>query len=134
MSKTPLVRLEPARVARDAESRCVVGLIGTGIATSASPALHERAADRLGLRYLYRLIDLVELGLEPDAVGALLVEARRMGFTGLNTSPTRASSSSSRISTTCRRRRRCSTPSIPSSSPTGGRSGTTRISTGSGRA
>ena len=36
----------------------LVGLIGSGIGPSLSPALHEREADRQGLRYLYRLIDI----------------------------------------------------------------------------
>ena len=64
--------------------RCVVGLIGAGIGASLSPALHEREADRLGLRYLYRLIDIRELGLTPDAVGDLVRQAGRLGFSGLN--------------------------------------------------
>ena len=42
--------------------RYVVGLIGTGIRASLSPALHEREADALGLRYAYQLIDLDVLG------------------------------------------------------------------------
>jgi shikimate dehydrogenase len=64
--------------------RCLVGLIGAGIATSMSPALHEREADRQGLRYLYELIDLAVLGLPPGDVGDLLTAARRLGFRGLN--------------------------------------------------
>src|SRR5215471_13995185 len=66
------------------EDRHLVGLIGAGIATSLSPALHEREADHHGLRYLYQLIDLDHLGLGPDAVGPLLAGARRLGFRGLN--------------------------------------------------
>jgi shikimate dehydrogenase len=62
----------------------LVGLVGAGIATSVSPALHERAADRLGLRYLYRLVDLDRLALGPDALDGLLVAARQLGFRGLN--------------------------------------------------
>jgi quinate/shikimate dehydrogenase (NAD+) len=64
--------------------RWLVGLVGAGIATSMSPALHEREADRQGLRYLYRLIDLDVLGLDPGDVGELLTAARRLGFRGLN--------------------------------------------------
>jgi quinate/shikimate dehydrogenase (NAD+) len=63
------------------EDRYLVGLVGTGIATSLSPALHEREADRLGLRYLYQLIDVAS---GPDGVGAVLAAARRLGFRGLN--------------------------------------------------
>jgi shikimate dehydrogenase len=67
-----------------ASGRCVVGLIGAGIGPSLSPPLHEREADRLGLRYVYQLIDLDHLGLGAEAVGHLLSEAQRMGFRGLN--------------------------------------------------
>ena len=64
--------------------RCLVGLLGSGIATSMSPALHEREADRQGVRYLYELIDLDLLGLAAGDVGNLLDAARRLGFRGLN--------------------------------------------------
>jgi shikimate dehydrogenase len=62
----------------------LVGLIGADIGPSLSPALHEREADELGLRLLYRLIDLRELGLPASAVGSLLTAARRLGFDGVN--------------------------------------------------
>ncbi|MCQ4211200.1 shikimate dehydrogenase [Streptomyces longispororuber] len=62
----------------------LVGLIGAGIGPSLSPALHQREADRQGLRYLYRLLDLDTLGERPEAVGALLRAARATGFDGLN--------------------------------------------------
>ncbi|MFE2051713.1 shikimate dehydrogenase [Streptomyces sp. NPDC059459] len=62
----------------------LVGLIGSGIGPSLSPALHEREADRQGLRYLYRLIDIDALGVPPEAVGDLLRAARDLGFDGLN--------------------------------------------------
>jgi shikimate dehydrogenase len=62
----------------------LVGLIGCGIGPSLSPALHQREADRQGLRYLYRLIDLDALGAPPEAVGDLVRAARDLGFDGLN--------------------------------------------------
>ncbi|MFJ1608929.1 shikimate dehydrogenase [Streptomyces sp. NPDC088253] len=62
----------------------LVGLIGSGIGPSLSPALHEREADRQGLRYLYRLIDIDVLGVGPAAVGDLVRAARDLGFDGLN--------------------------------------------------
>jgi shikimate dehydrogenase len=62
----------------------MVGLIGSSVGTSLSPPLHEREADELGLRYLYQLIDIDELGLTADAVGDLVAQAERMGFAGLN--------------------------------------------------
>ncbi|MFI5674013.1 shikimate dehydrogenase [Streptomyces cellulosae] len=62
----------------------LVGLIGSGIGPSLSPALHEREGDRQGLRYLYRLLDIDTLGVRPEAVGDLLRTARDLGFDGLN--------------------------------------------------
>ncbi|MGW3306722.1 shikimate dehydrogenase [Streptomyces sp. NPDC001073] len=62
----------------------LVGLIGSGIGPSLSPALHEREADRQGLRYVYRLIDIDVLGAGPEAVGELVRAARDLGFDGLN--------------------------------------------------
>ena len=61
--------------------RCLVGLIGTGIGSSVSPALHEREADELGLRFLYRLLDLAELR---RPAGDVLAAARLAGYDGLN--------------------------------------------------
>ncbi len=62
----------------------LVGLVGTGIGPSLSPALHEREADRLGLRYLYRRLDLGELGLAPEQTGDVIAAARLAGYDGLN--------------------------------------------------
>ncbi|WP_328773982.1 shikimate dehydrogenase [Streptomyces sp. NBC_00286] len=62
----------------------LVGLIGSGIGPSLSPALHEREADRQGLRYLYRIIDIDDLGVPAEAVGDLVRAARDLGFDGLN--------------------------------------------------
>lgn len=59
----------------------LIGLVGTGIGPSASPALHEREADELGLRYLYRLLDLDVLR---RPVADVLAAARLAGFDGLN--------------------------------------------------
>ncbi|MFJ9870906.1 shikimate dehydrogenase [Streptomyces sp. NPDC101165] len=67
-----------------AKDAYLVGLIGSGIGPSLSPALHEREADRQGLRYLYRLIDIDSLGVPPGAVGELVRAARDLGFDGLN--------------------------------------------------
>ncbi|MGW3958979.1 shikimate dehydrogenase [Amycolatopsis sp. NPDC005003] len=59
----------------------LIGLVGTGIGPSASPALHEREADELGLRYVYRLLDLDVLR---RPVADVLAAARLAGFDGLN--------------------------------------------------
>jgi shikimate dehydrogenase len=64
--------------------RYVIGLVGAGIGTSLSPALHEREADELGLRCVYQIIDLDQLSLGADDVGDLVVQARTLGFRGLN--------------------------------------------------
>jgi len=62
----------------------LVGLIGSGIAASRTPPMHEAAADAAGIRYLYRKIDLTELKLGAEALPELLTAAMRMGFDGLN--------------------------------------------------
>ncbi|MFI9454256.1 shikimate dehydrogenase [Amycolatopsis sp. NPDC052450] len=59
----------------------LIGLAGTGIGPSLSPALHEREADELGLRYLYRRLDLDVLRMP---IGEVLAAARTAGFDGLN--------------------------------------------------
>ncbi|OEV03544.1 shikimate dehydrogenase [Streptomyces nanshensis] len=68
----------------------LVGLLGAGIGPSLSPALHEREAERLGLRYVYRLIDLDAPGAAggqgavEERSAQLLGAARDVGFDGLN--------------------------------------------------
>ena len=62
----------------------LVGLVGAGIGTSLSPALHEREADALGIRYFYRILDLDRLGVAPSAVGALVAATKQAGYDGLN--------------------------------------------------
>jgi shikimate dehydrogenase len=62
----------------------LVGLVGSGIGPSLSPALHEREADELGIRYLYRRFDLDELRLPATAIGDVLAAARLAGYDGLN--------------------------------------------------
>ena len=65
-------------------STFLCGLIGAGIQLSRSPALHEREADEQGLRYIYKLIDLDQLGVGVEALPELVGAAKRMGFAGLN--------------------------------------------------
>jgi quinate/shikimate dehydrogenase (NAD+) len=62
----------------------LVGLIGAGIQSSLSPAMHEREGAAQGLRYSYRLIDLDLLGLTAAALPDLLASAEREGLAGLN--------------------------------------------------
>ena len=65
-------------------SSYLIGLIGAGIQQSLTPAMHEREGREMGLNYMYRLIDLDQLKLGPDALPELLTAAERMGFAGLN--------------------------------------------------
>ncbi|HET8879476.1 MAG TPA: shikimate dehydrogenase [Arthrobacter sp.] len=62
----------------------LVGLVGDGVTPSLTPPMHEREGDVQGLRYLYRPVDLTDLGLPGAAVGDLLTSAHRLGFNGLN--------------------------------------------------
>ncbi|UKA66783.1 shikimate dehydrogenase [Arthrobacter sp. FW306-05-C] len=62
----------------------LVGLVGDGVMPSLTPPMHEREGDVQGLRYLYRPIDLLELGLTGESVGDILNCARNLGFNGLN--------------------------------------------------
>jgi shikimate dehydrogenase len=63
---------------------CLLGLIGSAIQASKSPSLHETEAAAQGIRCKYELIDLDERNVSMDCLPALLSEAERQGFTGLN--------------------------------------------------
>jgi len=62
--------------------RFLTGLIGAPIAQSASPAMHERAADALDVRCHYHLIEVA--GADESALRALLDGVRILGFAGVN--------------------------------------------------
>lgn len=62
--------------------RLLTGLLGAPIAHSASPAMHERAADALGVRCHYHLIEIANAGR--DELRAILDGIRRLGFAGIN--------------------------------------------------
>lgn len=62
----------------------LVGLIGQDIQGSRSPEMHMQEGEAQGLRHVYRLIDLTQLGLGVEALPDLLTAAERTGFTGLN--------------------------------------------------
>ena len=62
----------------------LVGLIGEGITTSLTPPMHEAEAQALGIRYVYRTLDLRALGELAEGVGELVAQARRLGFDALN--------------------------------------------------
>jgi len=61
--------------------RVLTGLLGAPIAQSAAPAMHERAADALGLRCHYQLIEIPDAG---EQLKAVLEGVRRLGFAGIN--------------------------------------------------
>nr|WP_283808660.1 shikimate dehydrogenase [Variibacter gotjawalensis] len=62
----------------------LVGLIGSGIQASLTPAMHEQEGRAQGLDYSYGLIDLDVLGVGIEALPELLQQAERGGFRGLN--------------------------------------------------
>jgi shikimate dehydrogenase len=62
--------------------RFLTGLLGAPIAQSAAPAMHERAAEALGFRCHYQLIEVAGAGREELKV--LLEGVRRLGFAGIN--------------------------------------------------
>ena len=66
------------------QSAYLIGLIGSGIQASLTPAMHMQEAEASGLRLLYRLIDLTALELSVESLPDLLTAAERMGFNGLN--------------------------------------------------
>jgi shikimate dehydrogenase len=60
----------------------LTGLLGAPIARSASPAMHERAAEALDLRCHYQLIEVAGAGREQ--LKLLLEGVRWLGFAGIN--------------------------------------------------
>lgn len=79
VSGSPIRHIDPS-----AWPSILVGLIGTGIQASRTPRMHEREGAAQRLRYIYKLIDLTELGLDATALPELLTSAQRLGFAGLN--------------------------------------------------
>jgi len=65
-----------------ASKKLLTGLIGSPIAHSASPAMHERAAEALGLRGHYQLIEVA--GADSTGLSMMLEGVRRLGFAGVN--------------------------------------------------
>jgi shikimate dehydrogenase len=86
----PLTRFAPddeimspaTRPLAPADRRFLTGLIGAPIAHSASPAMHERAAEALGAHCHYQLIEVAGAGREE--LRLLLDGVRRLGFSGVN--------------------------------------------------
>lgn len=74
--------MTPIQTPTSIAGRYLTGLLGAPIAHSASPAMHERAADALGVRCHYHLIEVADAGR--DALRAILDGVRRLGFAGIN--------------------------------------------------
>ena len=62
----------------------LVGLVGTGVGPSLTPALHMTEGRAHGLDYMYRTIDLTEVGVAPEQIGEVLDWAVALGFHALN--------------------------------------------------
>jgi shikimate dehydrogenase len=62
----------------------LAGLIGIGVRPSLTPVMHMAEAAAQGFGYVYRTIDLAELGLPPESVTGLVGHARLLGFDALN--------------------------------------------------
>jgi shikimate dehydrogenase len=62
----------------------LIGLVGDGIGQSHSPVLHQREADRQGIRLIYTTIDSHDLALTSADLPELLRWAAKLGFRGLN--------------------------------------------------
>jgi shikimate dehydrogenase len=71
-----------AQPSQPSAGRILTGLLGAPIAHSASPAMHEKAAEALGLRCHYQLIEVAGAGREE--LKLMLEGVRRLGFAGIN--------------------------------------------------
>jgi shikimate dehydrogenase len=76
--------LNTAPLVAPAGDKLLIGLIGTSIQFSLSPALHETEARHHGLRLHYQLIDLDRTGATVEALPNLISAIRTIGFAGLN--------------------------------------------------
>lgn len=61
-----------------------VGLIGSGIQKSLTPAMHMREGREHGLRYAYELFDLSVLRVGVESLPELIRQAEEAGYAGLN--------------------------------------------------
>lgn len=81
MIETSPAQSAPLSSVRD---KYLVGLIGSGIQLSMTPALHEEEAQQQGIKLHYQLIDLDRTDRHADALADLLDAVRIMDFAGLN--------------------------------------------------
>jgi shikimate dehydrogenase len=71
-------------VTSSGDRRVQVGLIGSHIQASLTPALHMREGAEQGLQYGYELFDLDRIAGGPLALSSLVSEAQRQDYAGLN--------------------------------------------------
>lgn len=71
-------------MARSDVTGVLIGLVGHGIQRSHTPLLHQREADRQGVRLTYKIIDSFDHGLAADDLPDVLRWARILGYRGLN--------------------------------------------------
>lgn len=75
-------KVHESRTLTPTPGKYLTGLIGAPIAASAAPAMHEQAAEAVGVRCHYQLIEVV--GADTATLRALLDGVRRLGFAGVN--------------------------------------------------
>jgi len=81
--KLPMTAHPTSEGSKPAKS-ILVGLVGAGIGASLTPRMHMQEGVAQGLRYDYRLIDLDVLDRTAADLPAILADAERSGFAGLN--------------------------------------------------
>jgi shikimate dehydrogenase len=82
MGEAARAAVETASAAQKPAQPFLLGLIGSPIMSSAAPAMHEAAAEALGFRAHYRLIDTP--GADQAKLKAMLGGVRLLGFSGVN--------------------------------------------------
>jgi shikimate dehydrogenase len=66
------------------QRQVLVGLIGSAIQASLTPALHMKEGKEQGLNYRYELFDLDRIAGGPLALSSLLKSAQEQGYAGVN--------------------------------------------------
>ncbi len=82
LAKSLIAKTLTAMNAPIPSTRFLTGLLGAPIAHSASPAMHERAAEAMGARCHYQLIEIAGAGR--DELRGILDGVRKLGFAGIN--------------------------------------------------
>jgi shikimate dehydrogenase len=78
MAQTPVCDTGASRTS------VLCGLIGSGIAGSRSPQMHETEARALNIPMVYRILDGEGMGYDADGLGRMLDLLAGMGFDGIN--------------------------------------------------